>query len=278
MNEANPHPLLDIQQTSKPIEEYLASIGEVSLRIEGQDSGNTSFRVAVAGEHWFVKYSEEPEAVEALRNAIAFHELVRDRAIVPIRAAFRTQSGLATVSPWVPGEILNDPRLPGGLPYNHPDSTLARFRALPSTETLSVLDTIIDAHVAVVAAGFVAVDFYDGCVLYDFDQRVAQLCDLDLYRPGPFALDRDRQWGSTRYMAPEEFERGSFINERTTVFNLGRAAFVFLGPTPRGETERTGWRGPEAIYRVAMQATAPPPHDRFESVALFAAAWRAARG
>jgi hypothetical protein len=30
-------------------------------------------------------------------------------------------------------------------------------------------------------------------------------------------------------MAPEELERGALIDERTTVFAMGRAAFVFLG-------------------------------------------------
>lgn len=61
-----------------------------------------------------------------------------------------------------------------------------------------------------------------------------RLCDLDSYRPGPNILDRDRQHGSTRFMAPEEFCRGAQIDERTTVFTLGRAAYVLLSDGPRG--------------------------------------------
>lgn len=55
-------------------------------------------------------------------------------------------------------------------------------RALPVGEILDTLDTIIEAHLAVTRAGYVAVDFYDGCVLCDFAQRTTHLCDLDLYR------------------------------------------------------------------------------------------------
>lgn len=47
---------------------------------------------------------------------------------------------------------------------------------------------------------------------------------------------RDRQGAtggllpiSLRFMAPEEFERGALIDERTTVFTMGRTAFVCLG-------------------------------------------------
>lgn len=36
-------------------------------------------------------------------------------------------------------------------------------------------------------------------------------------------------FGSTHFMAPEEFTLGASSDERTTVLNLGRTAFVFLG-------------------------------------------------
>jgi hypothetical protein len=82
------------------------------------------------------------------------------------------------------------------------------------------------------------VDFYDGCLIYDVPQRTVWLCDLDCYRPRPYVLDRDRQHGSTRFMAPEEFRKGAAIDERSTVFTLGRTAFVLLSRGPRGEQAR----------------------------------------
>jgi len=99
-----------------------------------------------------------------------------------------------------------------------------RFRSLPVPNILATLDTIYDAHVALTEHGFVASDFYDGCIIYDFDGAQTFLCDLDEYRPGPWKLERDRAYGSTRFMAPEEFRRGATIDHVTNVFNLERAA------------------------------------------------------
>ena len=70
------------------------------------------------------------------------------------------------------------------------------------------------------AAGFVSVDLYDGCFLYDFDRHEMRLIDLDEYRPAPFVVDAERLPGSRRYMAPEEFQRGVTIDERTMAFHL----------------------------------------------------------
>src|SRR3546814_8233733 len=55
-----------------------------------------------------------------------------------------------------------------------------------------------------------------------------RLIDLDEYRPGPFTVESDRLPGSTRYMAPEELVHGARVDERTTVFHLGRTAAQLL--------------------------------------------------
>ena len=152
----------------------------------------------------------------------------------------------------------------------------------------SVLGTTVAAIVfAIVAvenprlllanAGFVAVDFYDGCLIYDFTRRTVWLCDLDCYRPSPYVLDRDRQYGSARFMAPEESAKGATIDERSTVFTLGRTAFVLLSRGPRGEEDRNLWRAGDALFQVATTATRPDPADRYQSVAELAGAWQEAR-
>jgi serine/threonine-protein kinase len=70
-------------------------------------------------------------------------------------------------------------------------------------------------------------------------------------------------------MAPEEFEKGATIDERTTVFTLGRAAFVFLSEGQRGETHEHLWRGPRALYDVARAATELDPDKRSASATEF---------
>jgi serine/threonine protein kinase, bacterial len=260
------------------LEEFLASIGDVFVVHRGHDSGNTSYGVRIGPDAWFVKYAEHDEAIGHLESAVRFHAAVRHPAIIPLVGWFRTTAGMAIVHEFRDGEVLNDPLAPGGRPREHPDSAFARFRRLPVAEIVTALEVLLEAHVAAANAGFVAVDFYDGSIVYDFERRRVQLCDLDSYRRGPYTLERDRQYGSTRFMAPEEFERGARIDERTMVFTLGRAAFVFLSAGQRGEREAHVWRANRALLDVAWTATEVEREKRFGSVADLLVAWRVASG
>jgi serine/threonine-protein kinase len=218
-------PLLDVTSIdADDVEAFLRGLGEVFVVHRGHDSGNTSAGVEIDGRRWFVKWATDPEAISHLESAVRFHSMVSHPAIAALRGWFRFRSGLALVHDWVTGAVLNDPRAPGALSRADPRSAFARFRRLDLREILAVVSTIFDVHRAAAGRGFVAVDFYDGCLIYDFARRTVRLCDLDCYCPGPYTLDRDRQYGSTRFMAPEEFRRGARIDERTTVFTLGRAA------------------------------------------------------
>ncbi|WP_217560749.1 hypothetical protein [Streptomyces sp. GbtcB6] len=127
---------------------------------------------------------------------------------------------MALVYPWVEGEVLYHPIASRKGGRADPGSAMARFRRLSVPDVLMALERILDAHVTVERAGLVAVDLYDGCMLYDFGNRRMFLCDLDEYRPGPFILETDRLPGSRRYMAPEEFAKRSTIDTRTTVYVL----------------------------------------------------------
>jgi serine/threonine-protein kinase len=80
-----------------------------------------------------------------------------------------------------------------------------------------------------------------------------------------------RMFGSSLFMAPEEFERGARIDERTTVFTLGRAMSVFLGD---GGLGRAAFRGTDRQHDAMTTACNPDPVSRFPSVAELARAWR----
>lgn len=267
------HPLLDVTRIDRPLVEHLATCGNVFATITGHDSRNTSYGVAIAGGRWFVKHANagDTDAIGELESAIRFHAAVRDTAIVPLVAVVHASDGVAIVHPWRDGEALNDPFAPGALPPTDPKSAFARFRALPLPELLAAVGAVFEAHIAVARAGFVAVDFYDGAVMYDFAARAIHLVDLDGYRP-PYTLDRERQFGSSRFMAPEEWQRGATIDERTTVYTLGRAAFVFLGGE-RGDPSPGCWRADARRHAVARRATAALPADRFATVAELHRSW-----
>jgi hypothetical protein len=69
-------------------------------------------------------------------------------------------------------------------------------------------------------------------------------------------------------MSPEEYGGGSLIDERTTVYALGRAARLLLDA---GDQE-AAWRGSEE--RVVTRATEPDPCRRFATVADLQDSWR----
>jgi serine/threonine-protein kinase len=83
-----------------------------------------------------------------------------------------------------------------------------------------------------------------------------------------------RMFGSTRFMAPEEFELGALIDERTNVFVMGRTALVFLSD---GTLNADAFRGTRALFEVVARACEPERSSRYDSMAAFCSAWRASR-
>lgn len=174
------------------------------------------------------------------------------------------------VYPWVDGELLGVQRAS----RDDPESTFQRFRRLPVPEIVRALDVVYEVHDALARSGWVAVDFYDGCMIYDFQRRELHLVDLDSYRDAPSTNDMGRMFGSSRFMAPEEFERGAPIDECTNVFTMGRTAVELLSD---GTVERLPFRGSDALFEVVRLACHSDRSQRFASMAEFYPAWQEAR-
>jgi hypothetical protein len=235
-------------------------------------------RTAVVGveraeERLVVKHASDPPTIASLESAVRFHAAVRHPVVAGLVRHERTPTSLTLFEEWAPGEVLIDGADPAVLARDDPASPYARFRGLPVEALVAAIDDLLDAHVAVAAAGFVAVDLYDGSVVYDFDRNRLALIDLDCYRPSPYVLDADRQLGSTTFMAPEELRRGATIDERTMVHVLGRMALVYLGCERQAAARREDFRGNDEQFEVGVRACRSSPADRFPSVAALAGAW-----
>jgi serine/threonine-protein kinase len=133
------------------------------------------------------------------------------------------------------------------------------------------LDAIFNFHVYVESRNYVAIDFYDGSILYDFKTHSTRICDIDCYQPKPYVNNMGRLWGSSRFMSPEEFELGAEIDSRTNVFNMGAMAFCLLG----GERDRAyaKWDAGREHYDTALRAVEQAKDQRYRSVAEFYEAW-----
>ena len=267
--------LTEADNVDMDVELYLAQVGEVFRAFRDHGSGCVSYGVLAEGRRWFVKHSDDPRGIVSLRRAQHLRSSVRHWALPHLHHTFETSGGLALIFHWVPGELLHYPTSQVGQGRPDPSHPGVRFRALPPSRILDALDTTYDAHLMLADCGFIAVDFYDGCIIYDFEECQTYLCDLDEYRAGPFVVEADRLLGSTRFMAPEEFQRGARIDQVTNVFTLGRTAVLLLGD---GSGSIESFRGTEAMSEVVTRATALEREGRQQSVRQFVEEWRSAVG
>jgi serine/threonine protein kinase len=276
------HPLLNVQRIEQSPAGYLRSVGNVFAVFDAstQDSGNVSYGVEVRGKCFFVKtagqlgdtapFLRHAERVQLLRNAVRLRRSCSHPALPALHQVIESPESPLLVYEWVEGELVGCQRQT----RDDPASSFQRFRGLPVPAILQALDTIYELHAELAQTGWIAGDFYDGCMIYDFARGELHLVDLDSYHDGPCTNDMGRMFGSTRFMAPEEFERGAPIDERTTVFTMGRTAAVFLSD---GTLDRLPFRGSDLLFKVVRHACQPERSERFASVAAFHAAWREAR-
>ena len=278
----NRHPLLDVDRIEQTPDVYLNSVGSVFAVFDGrtQDSGNISYGVQITQGRYFVKTPGHPddpnpflshsERVSLLRNAVRLWQSCNHPTLPPLHQVIESPTGPLLVYQWMEGELI---RVDAAI-RNDPQSTFQRFRRLPSQEIIRALDLIYELHHQLAQLGWIAVDFYDGCLIYNFDRQELHVVDLDHYSKAPFINEMGRMFGSSRFMAPEEFERGARIDERTTVFTMGRTAAVLLSD---GTLERPPFRGSDALYEVVCHACHDDPRERYDSMATFFAAWMDAR-
>ena len=279
--------LLTVKRTDEPPEVLVRRSGRVISQFDHrtQDSGNISWVVETGYGSYFVKtagttgplpagaavpYLDHAGRVRLLRNAAELARSCRHPCLARLRNVIESPLGPALVYDHAPGDLV------GTAPDRRtdPQSAYQRFAHLPADRLLRHFDCIIGLHQRLAAAGWVASDLYDGCLLVDFATDQLTLIDLDCYQRGAGVNTMGRMFGSTRFMAPEEFQLGAPIDQRTTVYNLGRLVWHFGTRL----TERADqFCGSAAVESVVQHATNTERGNRFATVEHFASAWRRAR-
>lgn len=209
------------------------------------------------------------DRIQLLRNAVALAQSCDHPCLARLRQVIESPLGPVLVYDRAPGELIGT----ASSQRADPDTAYQRFAHLPSEKLLAVLSDLIDLHQALAAVGWVACDLYDGCLILDFATQRLTVVDLDTYHFGPTTNTMGRMFGSTRFMAPEEFELGAIVDERTTAYTLARLAWHF---GTRLTEHADQFCGPENLREALAHALEPDPHDRFDTVSAFATAWNAA--
>ncbi|WP_143465786.1 serine/threonine protein kinase [Kribbella sp. ALI-6-A] len=259
--------------TQQPAD-YLQSLGRVFARFgaDTQDSGNISYGVDTGDARYFCKTAGDPDDQapyldfeargQLLRNAARLATTVRHPLLPDFHQLIESPGGPILVYDWRDGEHLGTP----AERRDDPSTPFQRFRALPVERIVAALDRLYDLHADLTAAGWVEGDFYDGALLYDFTQHQLTVMDLDSYVHGPYRNTMGRMFGSTRFMAPEEFALGAPVDDRTTAYVMARTGLVLLG-------EGDAFRGTNPQYDVLQEATT----TRYPSYTAYHTAWLRAR-
>ena len=208
------------------------------------DSATSAWRTPALFIKFFPYALQERAAVETEIASAGLHE-----NIVPSLLMSGVDDGVILIYPFVSGETLGTPE------------ARARFYALPESERRAALCVLCAALATITWAGWTLVDFYEGNLIYDYENKKPWLFDWDLcIKAASFTLATNRNWGSSRLMAPEEFVKDARIDGQTNVFNLARLATLCLGDDAT-DTERA----------VLTRATSPQKSRRHGSIAAFVA-------
>lgn len=278
---------------------FLKEYGQVFCVFDQNDSGNISFGVQnQTGEKFFIKVAgaktiEGNEAlqtnIQRLQETLKVYQDLKYPSVIECLSSGSTANLFYVVFKWHEGECLYD-HWNFDFYHKNPDVKTPRHRIfeLPTTAKLRLAEMILDFITFVEHQNYVAVDFYDGSLMYDFERQQLTICDIDLFKKTPSKNEEGIDyWGTKRMKAPEEYQLGATIDSQTNVFTVGALFLNLFGEYPREILEQIyqencfipmpidKWSLSKANYLVLLKAVQPKRSQRFSSVAKLREAWRA---
>ena len=250
---------------------FLNQYGKVFKIYDGQDSGNLCFGVQQNDHRCFIKFAGAPTeqytgtpqaAIARLKATVPAYQDLEHPNLIKIIGAEETGGGYAVLFEWSDAECM-------GRMY---PLSRQKFLQMPRTTMLRVFQDILSFHAYVNEKGYVAIDFYDGSIMYDFTAEKTMICDIDFYTRMPYVNSVGRMWGSSRFMSPEEFEQGAIIDQVTNVYLMGATAFALFANYERTPDQ---WVLNETLYHVALKAVHSERSRRQQSVQQFISEWNA---
>lgn len=253
--------------------EFIHKYGKVFKVFDDQDSGNICFGVCdTDGSRYFVKFAGAPtecydgspeDAVERLKATLPVYMDLKHPGLIQLLDAQDAAGGFAMVFRWAEGDCMG--RM---YPAQH-----HRFMNLPVEDRLRVFRDVLAFLEYVHDRGYVAIDFYDGSVMYDACDREGKttICDIDFFGRKPYYNHMGRMWGSSSFMSPEEFTLGAELDEVTNVYTAGAFAFALFGGYRRVFDH---WTLGEACYEVAKKAVSDDRGSRQQSLRQLIREWK----
>jgi len=253
---------------------FISRYGKV-FKVFDEQGINVCFGVDDGTHRYFVKFAgakpvnfdacngDTAFAIDCLQNAVAVYRDLKHPSLIKYVKSETIGGGYAAVFDWVDAKGIE--------PLNSPD--YLKFMQMPIDAKIQAFEDIVAFHAHVAAKGYVALDFYDGSILYDYDAGKVIICDIDFYQKSPYIGDIGL-WGSTRFVSPEECTKGATMDEITNVYTMGATAFSLFAYDDRLQEK---WPLNMQLYEVAKKAVNDERATRQQSIAQFIAEWDAAK-
>ena len=250
---------------------FLSEYGTVFKVYDDQDSGNICFGTEKDGQRYFIKFAGAPteqytgdpaDAIARLKATLPVYSELQHENLIELVEAKDIGGGFAIVFKWASGDCMG--RM---YPAAH-----RRFMQLTVDARLTVFRDILSFFECIASQNYVAIDFYDGSIMYDFENGKTTICDIDFFRKQPCSNDMGRVWGSSRFQAPEEFQLGAVIDEITNVYTVGATAFALFGEYNR---TRDKWQLSDKLFEVVTKAVSDNRAERQQSIRQLREEWEA---
>jgi len=276
---------------------WLEKEGDVFSVIDETGSGCIAFGVENNGEKYFYKIAGA-KTVEAevscehskqlLKEAIQIYKDICHPNLIELVKEFEINEFYVAVFKWAEGECLFDHWNFDRYKKNPKLITpMMAFKQLPLDKKLAAIETLFTFMEMVHQSGYIAVDFYDSSLMYDFFNHHLTICDIDLFRKKPTFNNLGVDYfGTKRLKAPEENEMGAPINEVTNVFTLGAIICDLLSEVKNNKeryqvghflmNNREDYCFNDASYLVLKKATELDTCRRYSTVKEFHDAFKKA--
>lgn len=254
----------------------------------GMEDAGRKYFCKIAGANTVEAEISPQESIRILKEAVHLYYHLAHPNLIKIIEEYDYEPFYVVVFEWADGECLfdhwnfdayrKDPAV---------KSPNERFKDLSIDKKLNAVDVLFSFLQNINQKGYVAVDFYDGSIIYDFISEKTTICDIDLFRKAPTVNDKGNDWfGTKRLKAPEEYIKGCAIDEQTNIFTLGALIFDFFGSFSEAEIQQRycsnqflpcsldKWQLNEEGYKVALKAVNHNKSERYLSFAEFYSDWK----
>ena len=269
---------------------WISDYGHVFSVIDEPGSGCISFGLEKDSKKYFFKITGAKtveaevscdESIRLLKEAVQKYKDIKDDNLIKYVDSFMKNDCFVVVYEYAEGECLFDHwNFDKYKRENVVDTPSYRFKKLSLEKRLDVIEKLFIFFENVIDSNYVAVDFYDSSIIYDFENDNVTFCDIDLFRKMPTKNDLGKDYfGTKRLKAPEENELGAVIDEKTNEFTLGAIIFDMLSEVRNNDDRyKLGMFIPNSIntfelsndtYNVLLKATSYNRNERYDTIKEF---------